>query len=334
MTQLLPTVLKPKLGRPNIFSVLVIIVTLVSLTACGTPPSAIIGREEPASASKPTGIITLGRVSDDPTDKIREWGPLVDYLADNLHEFGIGIGEVKVSRDTQTMSRWMAKGEVDLFIDSFYSTMVVKDQAGLTPILFRQKGKADKHAVFFARAESGLKSLDDLRGETIALDDPESTTGFMLPVAFLLEQGFYPFEKTDEVAKLGSEEVGYIFAEEDERALRWVADGLIAAAAVDNESFEEFSEANPGVLSIIVVTEAVFREQMLMASPHIDEPTRAAIKSVLLSMGNTAEGQTILEELDSSKFRESLGEREEGLTRAEAMYQLVSNHLQTMDSDD
>lgn len=321
-------------NKAHLLVIATLMALLFSLAGCGTTPAAKVEPTELVPASSTAGVITLGKVSDDPAENIREWGPLVNYLADNLQEFGIGIGEVKISSDTATMGRWMENGEVDLFIDSFYSTMVLRDAVGATPILFRQKGKPDKHAVFFARADSSLQSLDDLLGETISLDDPESASGFMLPVAYLLEQGVNPVEKADAAEPVGSAEVGYVFSGDDEKALRWVADGLVTAAAVDNETFEEFSEENPGVFSIIAETEPVFRDQLLMASPSIDEPMRAAITSVLLNMSDTAEGQAILEELSSSTFKEFLGEREEARSRAEAMYLLVSNHIQMVDAGD
>lgn len=73
----------------------------VFLAACTAEP-------EPTPTEEPepevTGIIVMGDIdADDPVSKIEEFQPIVDYLAENLNDAGIGIGEVKIAPDTDTM---------------------------------------------------------------------------------------------------------------------------------------------------------------------------------------------------------------------------------------
>jgi phosphonate transport system substrate-binding protein len=53
-----------------------------------------------------------------------------------------------------------------------------------------QRGKAEYQSLIFAKKDSGINSLQDLRGKVIAFEDPESTSGHFLPRFFLVKRGF------------------------------------------------------------------------------------------------------------------------------------------------
>ncbi len=50
-------------------------------------------------------------------------------------------------------------------------------------------GKATFTARIYVRKDSGLKSLDDLRGKTIAFVDPASSSGYTYPMLLLMQRG-------------------------------------------------------------------------------------------------------------------------------------------------
>jgi phosphonate transport system substrate-binding protein len=50
-------------------------------------------------------------------------------------------------------------------------------------------GKASFSARIFVRKESGFKTLEDLRGKTIAFVDPASSSGYIYPMVMLMQRG-------------------------------------------------------------------------------------------------------------------------------------------------
>src|SRR5262245_1182778 len=50
-------------------------------------------------------------------------------------------------------------------------------------------GNTSYTARIFVRTESGYRTLEDLRGKTIAFVDPSSTSGYVYPMVMLIEKG-------------------------------------------------------------------------------------------------------------------------------------------------
>jgi len=60
-------------------------------------------------------------------------------------------------------------------------------------VLTERDGVSQYHTVFFARRDSGLESLADLAGRSIAFQRRNSTSAYFAPAADLLEAG-HPLE--------------------------------------------------------------------------------------------------------------------------------------------
>ena len=122
----------------NVVVTIIVICQLFAVAACAQKVVA-----EPASKpqvqAENTDTFVYGRVSLEPTEKIEQYQPVVDYLAVRLGEHGIGVGQVKVAPDAETMALWLANGEVDLFNDSFFVTEYVSNHSGAVPIVYREK---------------------------------------------------------------------------------------------------------------------------------------------------------------------------------------------------
>ena len=307
----------------KLLTTLAVMGTLSALVGCGAqaapPPTP-----EPVVVGAATGKIVLGKISDQPAEEIQDWQPLADYLAAHLGDFGIGVGKVKVAKDLETMADWIASGEVDLVFDNPYSAMYVSDHSGGHFLVRRVKtGEPEKHAVIFTAANSGVNSLADLNGRMIAVEEPESASGFMLPVAYLVEAGLKPTRKASPDLAVAADEVGYVFSLDDDNTVLWVLSGRVVVGSVDGEAFAKFKEENPEALVVLTETESVTRDQPGVVSPKTDPALIEAVNILLLNLAESDGGQAIMP-AETVRFA-AYSEGEADLGRLREMYDLVKD---------
>ena len=280
------------------------------------------------ASEQDAATLVLAGISEEPSKILRRFQPLADYLATQMQEDGISVGEVKVAPDLDTMATWMANGEVDLYFDSLYPAMVVTDRSGAIPILSRWKdGVAEYHSVIFARADSGLSSLNDLPGNLIAFEEPLSTSGYMLPLAHLKELGFTVTSKELEGSSptIAANEIGYRFSGEDQNTIQWVITGKVAAGVTDDGSFLELPEATREGMTVLTETEALPR-QVVVVRPNMDANFQARLTSVLMDMDDSEAGKIVLEEFkNTAQFDEFPEGLDAALARMRELYELATN---------
>lgn len=301
-------------------------ILILLLLACSPQQTVITETAQPASVELP-GIIVIGDIdADDPISKIERFQPIADYLAENLSEFGIGRGEVRIAPDTDTMANWMESGEVDIYYDSLFPAMIVSDQSGAIPTLRRWKdGSPTYHSIFFARADSGIETLADLEGRIIGYDEMGSTSGYLLPTAYLLSNGFSPVERRSENASINEDEIGYMFTNDDDNTIEWVLSGRLDAGVVDNLTYmDDIPQETRDQLIISGETQAVARQIVLMSSTLAPE-IRDAISELLVELNETSEGLVILSTLKTDRFDTFPEGAENALETMREFYDIVIN---------
>ncbi|MDQ7034628.1 MAG: phosphate/phosphite/phosphonate ABC transporter substrate-binding protein [Anaerolineae bacterium] len=281
-------------------------IVLLILTACTSEEAPTL---TPSPVAEVGQVIVLGDIDqDDPISKIEEFQPIIDYLADGLGEFGIGGGEVRIASDMETMIGFVNDGLVDIYYDSLFPAMIVANGTDATPLLRGWRGgEPIYHSVFFALADSGITTLEDLNGKIVAYDDVGSTSGYMIPAAYLISNGLNPVEKTSAEVAVADDEVGYVFSNDDENTIEWVLSGRVDAGVVDNLTFlKDIPEETMNSLVIIAETESVPR-RVIMVSPNIEPELRDAIMQLLTDLDETEEGQALLTILKTTQFDEFPG---------------------------
>ena len=307
------------MNKSRIISI-ILLGTLLILAACTSPepePTAVPEVEAPPEA---TGTFILGDISDDPIEKIEAFQPLADYLAANLAEFDIGIGEVKIAPDLQTMSEWLESGEVDIYFDSAYPTVVVGETVGAYPILRRWKdGVAEYSTMITVLASSDLNKVDDLQGHSIGFEDPQSTSGYFVPLTYLMDQGQNVVEMQSISSSVDAEDVGYVFAG-DENTLDWLVTERVDATVIQSTDFAVLPEESKNELRVLAETGLVPRH-LVIVRPGMDSELEAAVKALLMNLDDVAEGSEILLQFEeTAQFDEIPADATEILAEIRTLY--------------
>ncbi|MFC1942661.1 phosphonate ABC transporter substrate-binding protein [Chloroflexota bacterium] len=155
-----------------------IIVGLISLLVTGCAPTM----ETPE-------VLRFGLIpADDAAEMLRQYDGVVQYLEDRL---GTEI-ELQVTNDYTAAIEAMRNKHIDIAWFGPFSYILAAREAGAEAIvngLRRDTGKATYKSVIITRFDSGIKTLDDLKGRSFAFVDPASTSGYLIPRKMLIENG-------------------------------------------------------------------------------------------------------------------------------------------------
>lgn len=186
-----------------------------------------------------SGVLVLGRISDDPRVHYEQLKPLLDYIVPRLANVGIREGRILMAKDSQQMASYLRRGRVDWVTETSGMAMLLQQRADAKPLLLTERdGSSHYHSVFFARRDSAIRALPDLRGRSVAFQRPSSTSAYFMPAAELLAQGL-PLEillsPTD---RRDFDVVGYLFARSELNIATWVHKGLVDAGVMSNLDWE------------------------------------------------------------------------------------------------
>jgi len=294
----------------------IILIFVLFLMACASPEQEDADEadaSEEAAAENLDTTIVLGDISDDPGEVIEGAQSLADYLANHLEDYGISEGRVRVAASTDEMIELLEAGEVDLYFDSVYPATLISDASGAEPILRRWRfGVEEYYTVIFVNEGGPIESIDDLPGHYIAMDNPFSTSGYVLPSVYLLENGFTLTGKESYNEELAEDEIGIVFSFDDENTLQWVVSGLVSAGATDNVSLSRLPEDLTENVVVLAETDPVPR-QVVLVRPDIDPDLKEAVIEVLLNIDEDEEAQPALESFQTTQFDEFPG----GITLAQ-----------------
>jgi phosphonate transport system substrate-binding protein len=192
-------------------------------------------RPAPASPASGDGVLVLGRISDDPKTHYAQLKPLLDYVVPRMADVGIREGRVLMARDAQQMASYLRRGEVDWVTETPGTGMLLQDRARAEPLLLTERNGVRRYrTVIFARRDSGIARLEDLRGSSVAFQHGSSTSAYFVPAMDLLGRGMTlnmllsPMDRPDPRA------VGYVYARSELNVASWVHKRLVDAGAMSD----------------------------------------------------------------------------------------------------
>jgi phosphonate transport system substrate-binding protein len=288
-----------------LLGVLVIIVGLTSFYYAGPDNQVVlpVANEDDGilTIAEPIGGNSVGSPLFQASDK--EYGPVVSFLASKLSTFGIKEGRFVAVQNPYEASVLLRQGKLDIYVDSPFPAYVVAKLAGAEPLVNRWKREQELyHSNIFVKKESKIKTLDDLRGQMMVFQKPDSTSAYFLPKAELLKRGFTLTEKSGPDDKVLPTEIGYYFSNGDVEAMKAMQDGNAVASAQNDTDFKTIAGKTAGDYRFIFTTVDVFRHVVVLRA-GLDPKIKETIKQLLLDMDKSPEGLKMLSDFKkTTKF--------------------------------
>ena len=165
----------------------IILCLVVVLSACQSRE-----HELPNNGEKEIKIIKMGLIpADDADEMLRNYEPIKDYLS---AELGIPV-EIQVTSDYTAAIEAMRAKHIDMAWFGPFSYVIAANIADAEAIVNGVKastGSATYKSLIIVNADSGIETLDDLKGKSFAFVDPASTSGNLIPRKMLIENGIDP----------------------------------------------------------------------------------------------------------------------------------------------
>lgn len=176
-----------------------------------------------------------------PTELQRKFKPLGDYLS---KETGLNVEFTPVT-DYAAVVEALASKKIDMaWLGGFtYVQAKIRTNGSINPII--QRAEDEKFtSVFIVLAGSSLKSLNELKGKTIAFGSPSSTSGHLMPRYFLMQAGLNVDKDFKNVAFSGAHDATVAF----------VASGKAEVGVLNASVWEKLNESkNPNALNAKVL---------------------------------------------------------------------------------
>jgi phosphonate transport system substrate-binding protein len=243
------------------------------------------GNSAPANPKK----LVLGFVPSTEADKIAtDAQPMADFLS---KELGVPV-ETFTSTGYTGLVEAMGSGKVDIGSLPPLGYVLAKDRNAAEVLLkTRRKGAITYHSMFIARADSGIKKIEDAKGKRMAFVDPASTSGFLFPAAYLKKHGI---DYTTFFAQ-------FVYVKSHDGAVRAVYNGDEDVAAVYDDarnkllSDPSYKDVKTKVVKIGDAGE--IPNDTISVRTGLDPALVARIKAALLKYANSPEGKKTLEQV-------------------------------------
>jgi phosphonate transport system substrate-binding protein len=217
------------------------------------------------------------------------YAPFLDYLKQKL---GIPVRLFVASDYTAVMvSQAQGQTHVAFYGPGSYIDAIEKANAPIEAFVKEDSLRSGTvyHSLILSKKGSGIKTLEDAKGKDFAFVDPESTSGFKVPMAyFCLEAKIKPKEYFKRV----------VFAGTHESVILGIAQGTIPVGVTWDTGIS--IATNKGQIKGIEDFEVIWRSDPIPSSPwayrkDLPEDLKEALRTVYLEYENTPEGQKWLE---------------------------------------
>src|SRR5512141_1029667 len=257
-----------------------------------------------AAADRP--VLRVSAIPDEaPTELQRKFKPLGEYLSKQL---GMEVKFTPVTDYAATVEG-LAGGHLDLVWYGGFTFVQARRRTGNAIPLVQREEDAQFHSKFITRAGSGIRSLAELKGKTLAFGSESSTSGHLMPRYFLAQAGIAPDR---DLAR-------YAFSGAHDATAKWVESGKVDAGALNESVWNKLVEEKKVDTSKVVVfyTTPDFYDYNWTVRGDLDPKIVQRLKAAFLALDPAKpEQKAILDLQRTRRFVETRPENYAGIEEA------------------
>ncbi|MFB5283121.1 phosphonate ABC transporter substrate-binding protein [Peribacillus sp. Hz7] len=265
----------------KIVTAILAVICLLSVAACSQTNEASTEKQE---------TIKMGVIpTDDNADVSAMYEPVAEYLE---KETGMNV-ELFLANDYTAVIEAMKNNKIDIARLGAFSYILAADQTKVEPLVAEiSKKTGDKFytSLLITQSDSSIKSIEDLKGKTVAFVDPASSSGNLVPRKWLLDNGIDPDKDLKEVIYSGGHDASVLAVENNK----------VDAAFVAVNIYEDMKQKEMTKNTVTLGESEKIPTQPIVARSSLDAGTIEKIRTAFIEMDKNAP-----EILDS--FKEAQG---------------------------
>lgn len=184
----------------------------------------------------------------------------------------------------------LGSGQVDFgFIPPFAYVLANKESnAQVILTALNSSLEAKYRSQFLVRKDSGIQSIADVKGKKVAFADPSSTSGYLFPGAHLIKNGI-DLEN----------DIQYVYSGGHDKSLQLLLNGDVDVATTFVDVRQRYESEFPDAMDKTEVLEYTdyIPNISVTVKGDMDEELKGKIKTALLNISESEEGNKLLVEL-------------------------------------
>ncbi len=222
--------------------------------------------------------------------------PLADYLSERLKR---PVRLTILSRYGDIVKRFRSRGMDGAFFGVLTGYIAIK-RLGVEPIVvpIEMDGTSETYGYIIVRADSGIRSVEDMRGKVIAFVDKATLRGYLFPLVFLKRHG------VKDIRGFFRE---YYFTGSNDASVMAVVDGRADIGVVKADIFEAILQRDPTLrkeLSVIAKSPPM-PVSILCIRSELPESLKRTIRESLVNLNSDSMGIKVLQQMRLKGFREA-----------------------------
>jgi phosphonate transport system substrate-binding protein len=265
---------------------------LTILFGCGETKTE---RDLETQGSRPS--LVLGLIPERNIFKqLDRYEPLANYLSEKI---GANVKLKVLTRYGNIIDNFSSAGLDGAFFGSFTYTLA-HAKLGVEPVARPEtaEGVSTYYGLIFVRKDSGIRSIQDMKGKRFAFVDRATTAGYLLPLAFFKAHRIEDYKTFFKETYFSGTHEDAIYDVLNKKAEIGAAKNTVFArlAAVDSRVKDEL---------VILARSPEVPENGLAVKKDFDHALRNKLQEALLNMENNIQGMNVLKNLDARRFIET-----------------------------